>query len=59
MARQMGICEKQFWLKLGKTIFRLRHAMDGRKKIFQEKKYKVLREYVRKSIEYFEASEKN
>ncbi|MDP1956278.1 MAG: TniQ family protein [Polaromonas sp.] len=26
MARSMGLCEKQFCLKLGKTIYRLRHA---------------------------------
>lgn len=31
MAKSMGLCEKQFCLKLGKTVYRLRHAALNRK----------------------------
>lgn len=43
MAREMGLCEKQFCLKLGKTVFRLRVAAASKKMVEQEGKYEEIK----------------
>ena len=44
MARSMGLCEKQFCLKLGKTIYRLRHAAVNLKLSGKAGEYEDLRQ---------------
>lgn len=44
MARAMGLCEKQFCLKLGKTVYRLRHAALNLKWSEQAAEYEDLKQ---------------
>jgi transcriptional regulator with XRE-family HTH domain len=50
MARKMGICEKQFCLKLGKTVYRLRHAVASQKLMTKDQEYLVFKERVREVL---------
>ncbi|MDO8773126.1 MAG: TniQ family protein [Burkholderiaceae bacterium] len=51
MARTMGLCEKQFCLKLGKTVYRLRRAALNRQLMKKTDEYKVMKEQLKKEIE--------
>lgn len=43
MAREMGLCEKQFCLKLGKTIYRLRIAAVGKKMVERDRLFEDIK----------------
>ena len=52
MARSMGICEKQFCLKLGKTVYRLRQAALNRHLEKKADEYEVMKEKLKKELEF-------
>ena len=51
MARSMGLCEKQFCLKLGKTVHRLRSAALSRKLSENADAYEVMKARLTKELE--------
>lgn len=51
MARSMGLCEKQFCLKLGKTVHRLRSAALSRKLSENADAYEVMKARLIKELE--------
>jgi hypothetical protein len=51
MARSMGLCEKQFCLKLGKTVHRLRSAAISRKLSESADAYEVMKVKLAKELE--------
>lgn len=51
MARSMGLCEKQFCLKLGKTVYRLRSAAESLKLSEKEDVYKVMKAQLTEEFE--------
>lgn len=52
LAREMGICEKQFCLKLGKTVFRLRQAFNRQNLSIKEQMYLRMKKKVAEAFEY-------
>jgi hypothetical protein len=50
MAKKMGICEKQFCLTLGKTVYRLRHAAASQKLMAKDQEYLVFKDRVREVL---------
>lgn len=52
MAREMGLCEKQFCLKLGKTIYRLRLAAASKKLMERDLEYAVIKARLIEKIKF-------
>ncbi|MDW5442356.1 hypothetical protein [Polaromonas sp. SM01] len=52
LAREMGLCEKQFCLKLGKTIYRLRLAAASRKLMERDREYSDIKVRLAEKIKF-------
>jgi hypothetical protein len=52
MAREMGLCEKQFCLKLGKTVYRLRLAAVSKRLMQRDQEYEDIKVRLAEKIKF-------
>ena len=58
MAREMGLCEKQFCLKLGKTIYRLRLAAASKNLMERDREYAEIKLRLTEKIKFAKKNRK-